>query len=316
MIYEDEIKYTLNKEKSDTPIYKVLSDSINDDYSLFDMIQFTHTFDNTGLYCCSGQSVNVTINLNDVFMYMSENELLLFNNKGDNFYSYDDYNPDPNFTNLEFLANCNRLLISPKLIDEIKDKKEITTTLSLFDVESKTNDLPSFITNYKDIRGKTFFQTNINNTGVYNIFTKESGIFESYFKNCRIIYQLVNLPYEYYSKHIVQPSTFHYNYTTNEFVSCFKNTDGIIKTIKSINDSGLMVPLFLKINKYGTITSLINCNTRFIASLYLKLPYVPCVLVYDGITDITNTIENYPYVNDFCFNYFKTNLSNFYNKIS
>lgn len=310
MIYLKSFITLLSSECQDTPIYKILLKAlINKDMckNLY-LAQDRHSFKNTGLECCSGQYIDIKVTLNDIYMYMSENELLRFNHIKSDYFNSDDFMPNPPFTEFEYWAKYNKITASQKNFDILKEKKELNTKAILFGIEDKGDYIPSFIKDYLNIKKHSLFKFDIEEKGVYTYLKQESPVYKDTSYSNNIFYKFCNIPYEYYSKHIIQPCSLHYNYTLKKFISSMKEEDQIKDIIIDINKNGLRNPLFLKINKYGTITQPINCNTRLISALYLKLPYIPTVLIYDGTTDITTYINDY---NNSCYDIFNTLFPDF-----
>lgn len=318
MIYLKSFTTLLNEEAPDTPIYRIFQDRINDKEFLndLDMTSYNYSFSNDGIYCCSGQYLDVKVNINDFYTLMSENELIQFNNESSEYFNSDDYNDNPPFANFEYWAKYNKINISKEVAERIKKEKEIVSQMILFDIENQCCELPYFIKDYQDIKQPTYFKVNVDENGVCNVFKKPSKVYINNVYNHKVVYQLCNLPYEYYSKHIIQPCSLHYNYTLNKFISSLKESPEIENQIQDINKNGLMLPLVLKINKNGVITKLVNCNTRFISAYYLKLPEIPAVLMYDGTNDITSYLSNYPLDNDYCKNYLKNNHLELFKEIN
>lgn len=316
MMYIDEFKELLENEGRDTPIYKIIDKNIDVLKPYLEMDNKECSYTNEGLDCCSGQYLDVTISINDLYQYMSENELLRFNNISSEYYNSDDYNLNPLFTNFEYWAKYGKINISNDVVDKIKENPVITTQMILFDIENNNYPLPHFIENYKHIDKPTHLQVDIPNTGTYNILKNESSVYEDTIYNHKVYYKLCNLPYDYYSTHIIQPCSLHYNYTLERFISSLKESPAIENQIINVAKEGMHIPLILKVNKNGVITKPVNCNTRMITALYLKLPFVPCVLMFDGTTDVTNYLPDYPLENDYCTDYLKNNHKDFYDKIN
>lgn len=315
MMYIDEFKDLLEDEGRDTPIYKIMDNKIDELKPYLEMVNCKCSYKNEGLDCCSGQYLDVTISINDLYQYMSENELLRFNNISSEYYNSDDYNLNPLFTNFEYWAKYGKINISKNVVDKIKEKFIITTQMILFDIENNNYPLPHFIKDYKHLDKPAHLQVDISNEGSYNILKNESKVYEDTIYNHKVYYKFCNIPYSYYSTHIIQPCSLHYNYTLERFISSLKESPEIENQIINISKEGLHVPLTLKINKSGVITKPVNCNTRLITSLYLKLPYIPCILMYDGTNDITNYLPNYPVNNVYCEDFIKKNHNDLYQRI-